>query len=46
MPNRQWLQRALEAAIDYLRQEWLCKPVGLVSYGSVATGTHTAQMIK
>ena len=36
----------LKNAIDYLHQEWLYKPVGLVSYGGVAAGTRAAQMIK
>jgi NAD(P)H-dependent FMN reductase len=36
----------LKNAIDYLVQEWAYKPLGLVSYGSVAAGTRAAQMIK
>ena len=36
----------LKNAIDFLHQEWLYKPVGLVSYGGVAAGTRAAQMIK
>jgi NAD(P)H-dependent FMN reductase len=36
----------LKNAIDYLHQEWLYKPVGLVSYGGLAAGTRAAQMIK
>jgi NAD(P)H-dependent FMN reductase len=36
----------LKNAIDYLHHEWHYKPVGLVSYGGVAAGTRSAQMIK
>ena len=36
----------LKNAIDYLHHEWKYKPVGLVSYGGVAAGTRSAQMIK
>ncbi len=36
----------LKNAIDYLHNEWLYKPVGLVSYGGVAAGTRAAQMLK
>ena len=40
------LTAPLKNAIDYLHQEWLYKPVGLVSYGGVAAGTRAAQMVK
>jgi len=33
-------------AIDFLHKEWLYKPVGFVSYGGVAGGTRSAQMLK
>jgi len=36
----------LKNAIDYLHQEWLYKPVGLVSYGGVSAGLRAAQQIK
>ncbi len=36
----------LKNAIDFLHNEWLYKPVGLVSYGGVAAGTRAAQMLK
>ncbi|MCW2862685.1 MAG: azr [Actinoallomurus sp.] len=36
----------LKNAIDYLHREWQYKPVGLVSYGGVAAGARSAQMIK
>jgi NAD(P)H-dependent FMN reductase len=36
----------LKNALDYLHQEWMYKPVGLVSYGGVAGGTRAVQMIK
>ena len=37
---------ATKNAIDYLNQEWAQKPVGIVSYGGVAAGTRSAQMLK
>ena len=33
-------------AIDYLVQEWACKPVAFVSYGGVAGGTRSVQITK
>ena len=33
-------------AIDYLHHEWKGKPVGIVSYGGVAGGTRSAQLMK
>lgn len=36
----------LKNAIDYLNQEWQYKPLGFVSYGGVAGGTRSVQMIK
>ena len=33
-------------ALDYLSQEWAYKPVGFVSYGGVAGGTRSVQMLK
>jgi NAD(P)H-dependent FMN reductase len=36
----------LKNAIDFLHNEWMYKPVGLVSYGGVVGGTRAAQMIK
>lgn len=36
----------LKNAIDYLHEEWMYKPVGIVSYGGVSAGTRAAQMIK
>jgi NAD(P)H-dependent FMN reductase len=40
------LTAPLKNAIDFLHQEWLYKPVGLVSYGGVSGGTRAAQMVK
>jgi NAD(P)H-dependent FMN reductase len=37
---------ALKNAIDYLHNEWVNKPAGIVSYGGVAAGTRAAQMLK
>ena len=37
---------AAKNAIDYLNAEWAQKPVGIVSYGGVAAGTRSAQMLK
>ena len=37
---------ALLNALDYLYREWHYKPVGIVSYGALAAGTRSAQMIK
>ncbi len=37
---------ATKNAIDYLHNEWLNKPAGIVSYGGVAAGTRAAQMLK
>jgi NAD(P)H-dependent FMN reductase len=36
----------LKNALDYLYEEWRYKPVGFVSYGSIAGGTRAVQMIK
>jgi NAD(P)H-dependent FMN reductase len=36
----------LKNAIDYLNWEWRYKPVGFVSYGGIAAGTRSVQMIK
>jgi NAD(P)H-dependent FMN reductase len=36
----------LKNAIDYLHQEWKGKPVGIVSYGGIAGGTRSAQLMK
>jgi NAD(P)H-dependent FMN reductase len=36
----------LKNAIDYLHNEWMYKPLGLVSYGGVSAGTRAAQMVK
>jgi NAD(P)H-dependent FMN reductase len=36
----------LKNALDYLVQEWANKPVGIVSYGGIAAGTRSAQMLK
>lgn len=33
-------------AIDYLHNEWLYTPVGFVSYGGVAAGTRSVQVLK
>ncbi|HTY07037.1 MAG TPA: NAD(P)H-dependent oxidoreductase [Gemmatimonadales bacterium] len=33
-------------ALDYLSQEWAYKPAGFVSYGGVAGGTRSVQMLK
>jgi NAD(P)H-dependent FMN reductase len=33
-------------ALDYLHKEWLYKPVAFVSYGGVAAGTRSVQMLK
>ena len=40
------LTAPLKNAIDYLHSEWLCKPVGFVSYGGAAAGTRAVQMLK
>jgi NAD(P)H-dependent FMN reductase len=37
---------ATKNAIDYLHNEWLHKPAGIVSYGGVAAGTRATQMLK
>ncbi len=37
---------ALLNAIDYLSQEWACKPASIVSYGGPAGGARSAQMTK
>ena len=36
----------LKNAIDYLMQEWMYKPVGLVSYGGISGGLRAVQMLK
>ncbi|MDQ4144545.1 MAG: NAD(P)H-dependent oxidoreductase [Actinomycetota bacterium] len=36
----------LKNAIDFLHQEWLYKPAGIVSYGGASGGTRAAQMLK
>ena len=36
----------LKNAIDYLHEEWACKPVGFVSYGGVAAGTRALGQLK
>ncbi len=36
----------MKNAIDYLHNEWRCKPVGLLSYGGAATGTRAVQSLK
>lgn len=33
-------------ALDFIYQEWNNKPVGFVSYGGIAAGTRSAQMLK
>jgi NAD(P)H-dependent FMN reductase len=40
------LNAPLKNAIDFLHNEWMYKPVGLVSYGGVSGGTRAAQMVK
>lgn len=37
---------ALKNAIDYLHDEWLYKPVGLVTYGGISGGLRCAQALK
>jgi NAD(P)H-dependent FMN reductase len=37
---------ALKNAIDYLHEEWSCKPAGFVSYGGVSAGTRAVQQLK
>jgi NAD(P)H-dependent FMN reductase len=37
---------ALVNAIDYLLQEWACKPAAIVAYGGPAGGQRAAQMAK
>lgn len=37
---------ALKNALDYLFHEWRDKPVGLVGYGGVASGTRAMQALK
>ena len=36
----------IKNAIDFLFHEWAYKPVGFVSYGGVAAGTRSVQMLK
>lgn len=36
----------LKNALDFLYQEWTYKPVGFVSYGGIAGGTRSVQMLK
>jgi NAD(P)H-dependent FMN reductase len=33
-------------ALDFLHHEWLYKPAGFVSYGGIAAGTRSVQMLK
>lgn len=40
------LTAPLKNAIDFLYEEWLDKPVGFVSYGGIAAGTRSVQMLK
>ncbi|HUZ56139.1 MAG TPA: NAD(P)H-dependent oxidoreductase [Streptosporangiaceae bacterium] len=40
------LNAAIKNAIDYLNAEWRYKPVGFASYGGVAAGTRSVQMLK
>lgn len=37
---------AIKNAIDYLSAEWQYKPVGFASYGGIAAGTRSVQMLK
>jgi len=37
---------SLLSALDYLSREWAYKPAGFVSYGGVAGGTRSVQMLK
>jgi len=37
---------ALTNALDYVFQEWGCKPAGFVSYGGVSGGLRAAQLVK
>ncbi|MCD6013205.1 MAG: NADPH-dependent reductase [Flavipsychrobacter sp.] len=36
----------LKNALDFIYQEWNYKPVGFVSYGGIAAGTRSVQMLK
>jgi NAD(P)H-dependent FMN reductase len=36
---------SIKNAIDYLHEEWSCKPVGFVSYGGVSAGTRAVQQL-
>jgi NAD(P)H-dependent FMN reductase len=36
---------ATKNALDYLHDEWRNKPVGFVSYGGIAAGTRSVQML-
>src|ERR1035438_2559764 len=36
----------IKNALDFIYQEWNYKPVGFVSYGGVAAGTRSVQMLK
>jgi len=36
----------IKNAIDYLHNEWAYKPLGFVSYGGLAGGTRSVQMLK
>ncbi len=37
---------SVKNALDFLYQEWNYKPVGFVSYGGIAAGTRSVQMLK
>lgn len=40
------LPATIKNAIDFLSQEWQYKPVSFVSYGGIAAGTRSVQMLK
>ncbi len=40
------LPASLKNALDFLYQEWANKPVAFVSYGGMAAGTRSVQMLK
>lgn len=40
------LPASLKNAMDYLQVEWQYKPVAMVNYGYISTGTRSAEMVK
>ena len=40
------LNAPLKNALDFLYQEWAHKPAGLVTYGGIAAGSRSAEMLR